>query len=50
MNGLTSEPKHPLLKKNIKMMHNDHERKLFDTLMDEIVDAITEMYSHKVFL
>jgi hypothetical protein len=33
MKGLSAEPKHARLGKNIKMMHLDQKRKLFDDIM-----------------
>lgn len=38
MKGLSDELKHARLGKNIKMMHLDQKRKLFDDIMDETVD------------
>lgn len=48
MKGLSDEPKHARLGKNIKMMHLDQKRKLFDDIMDEIVDPLIQTYSHEV--
>ena len=44
MKGLSDEPKHARLGKNIKMMHLDQKRKLFDDIMDEIVDPLIQTY------
>ena len=48
MKGLSDELKHARLGKNIKMMHLDQKRKLFDDIMDEIVDPLIQTYSHEV--
>ena len=48
MKGLSDEPKHARLGKNIKMMLLDQKRKLFDDIMDEIVDPLIQTYSHEV--
>jgi hypothetical protein len=44
MKGLSAEPKHARLGKNIKMMHLDQKRKLFDDIMDETVDPLIQTY------
>ena len=44
MKGLGDEPKHARLGKNIKMMHLDQKRKLFDDIMDETVDPLIQTY------
>ena len=45
---MNDEPKHPKLKKNLKMMHNDLKKNLFDNLMDEIVDSLSQVYTEEV--
>lgn len=48
MNALTDEPQHPLLRKNMKMMHKPKKEEIFSQLLGEIIDKLLLTFPEKV--
>lgn len=48
MKSITDEPQHPLLKKNMKMMHNSKKEEIFSQLLEEIIDKLMLTFPEKV--
>lgn len=48
MADLSDTPKHRLLKKNVKMMHTKDKEKIFNDIMEEVVDELFEPYQERV--
>lgn len=48
MEDLNSKPSHPLLPKNVKMLHQPSKEKVFSEIMDDIVSSIFEPFKLQV--
>lgn len=48
MKSITDEPQHPLLKKNMKMMHNSKKEEIFSQLLEEIIDKLMLTFPEKI--
>ncbi|XP_033748132.1 uncharacterized protein LOC117333109 [Pecten maximus] len=47
MDSIEDKPQHPLLTKNVKMMHTKDKERLFSTIMSEIVDSLGQSFPLK---
>lgn len=48
MKSIKDEPQHPLLKKNMKMMHNSKKEEIFSQLLEEIIDQLMLTFPEKI--